>query len=53
LVQPMAVTAQKLTDLGVDVTFLIIPYEGHVISSITAALLFDLFEMLRPQNAEP
>jgi predicted peptidase len=52
-VQPMAVTAQKLTDLGVDVTFLIIPYEGHVISSITAALLFDLFEMLRPQNAEP
>ncbi len=47
-VQAMETTAQELVDLGVDVTFMIIPYEGHVINSITPAMLFDLFNTLRP-----
>jgi dipeptidyl aminopeptidase/acylaminoacyl peptidase len=47
-VEETRTTAQELEDLGVQVTFLIFPLQGHVINSITPAMLFNLFNGFRP-----
>jgi predicted peptidase len=52
-INEMDSTATLLEDLGVEVTFRKFPNEGHVITSLSSKMLFDLLDSLRLGNLIP